>query len=297
MGGFLLFSILVTYLYPRMFHVEHSTENRPGDLSIKAYCQASRLLLLFVFIQLLALLTTFSKSAVLCLLVAAAYITYHTIVPRGTINLPSLIKLFHVEQFGRKLLLICGIILALGLIFKPDTNSLLFKSLNERLFYLSVSHGTILANPIIGVGNGQFVLDLSKYVPRGTIVQDWQYQPVHNVFLLIWSELGIIGLVIFLWLLWQLFHVEQSIAKPAVKCSTWNNDGCEVYEPIGHTNVPRGTFLTKRHFLVFLKGLFLGLIFIMLFDHYLWDIQQGEILLWLLFGLLAGQCFHTIDIC
>jgi O-antigen ligase len=196
------------------------------------------------------------------MLVTLLYIHKSRIVPRGTILDIFKHKLFHVEQIYRKLLLLFGIVLALAIITKPDINSLLFKSLNERLIYLNVSRGTILAHPLIGFGNGQFVLKMNKFVPRGTILETWQFQPVHNVFLLIWSELGIVGLMLFVLLLWKLFHTSH--------------------------NVPRGTsdLASMEHFSIYVRGILLGFIFIMLFDHYLWDIQQGQIMLWLVFALM-----------
>jgi O-antigen ligase len=287
-GGFLLISLLISYFYRNMFHVEHYDIQDRNSSQKSHVLENTKFLVLFISIQFLALLLTFSKSAILGLLITTGYIVYFTNVPRGTLSLSQLKKMLHVEHLTRKLILIGGIIIALGLIIQPNTNSLLFKSLNERLFYLNVSRGTIAANPVIGIGDGQFVSDLGKYVPRGTIIQDWQYQPVHNIFLLIWSELGIIGLGMFVWLLWKMFHVEQSITKPSIKCSTWNNHACEVYEPLPNKNVPRGTFLAHQQTLIFLKGLLLGILFIGLFDHYLWDIQQGEILVWLIFGMAAG---------
>ncbi len=39
---------------------------------------------------------------------------------------------------------------------------------------------------------------------------------------------------------------------------------------------------------IIFKAILLTFVFIMLFDHYLWDIQQGEIILWLVLGFLAG---------
>lgn len=352
LGGFLLISIILTWAYsklfhpsrneivsretissygasveqgdaphnvsrlPRqMFHMEHfdrgGTFTKHSDKAWLSHVKTSGIL----YIQILALIATFSKSAILALLIAAGYVIY-TNVPRLPAcrqverhRLHRLKQLFHVEQFSRRMLLVVGIILMLLVISKPDINSLLFKSLNERLFYLNVSRGTIMTHPVVGVGAGQSVLEMNKFVPRpprvdersprveagGTNVEFWQYQPVHNVFLLIWAELGIAGLGLFLWFLWELFHMEQKISQADIKCSTpayrqvgGINDQCEVYEPIKPTNVPRGTLVTPQEGLKILKGAIVGLIFIMLFDHYLWDIQQGEIMLWLMAGLLAG---------
>jgi hypothetical protein len=50
-------------------------------------------------------------------------------------------------------------------------------------------------------------------------------------------------------------------------------------------NVPRGTIsgLPK-----ILQTIFIGFLFIMFLDHYLWDIQQGSFLLWMTMGFLVG---------
>ena len=89
-------------------------------------------------------------------------------------------------------------------IISPDLRSNLIQSIDERLTFLNVSRGTILANSLFGVGMGQFVITMQKY---GQIkLLDWQFQPVHNVFLLIWSELGIIGLILFVLFLYRMFQ-------------------------------------------------------------------------------------------
>jgi len=289
LGGFLLVSIILTLAYDKMFHVEHL------ERSWKQIVPRGTMERLILAIQIIAMILTFSKSATIGIFIASTYFVWK-----------SNTKMFHVEHFTRKLFLVVAIIITSLIILRPDTNSLLFKSLNERLFYLNVSRGTISNNSVVGVGSGQFVLDMDNNVPRlsadsadGTLLEPWQYQPVHNVFLLIWSELGIIGLFLFTWFLCKLFHVEQNIPKPDINCSTrldspssarraWNNDSCSVYRPIHTNNVPRGTFLIQQEILKIFKGALLGLIFIMLFDHYLWDIQQGQIILWLIVGLIVG---------
>jgi len=312
LGGFLLISIILSFIY----YTCHSEQS--GARSKNLIRSLDKLEMTVISIQILALILTFSKSAWIGLILACAYIAYAN-VPRGTKVLARLRTMFHarpvtsncstwnnlrffgVEHFRRKIILALGILLVLAFIARPDTNSLLFKSLNERLFYLNVSYGTISANPIVGTGSGQFVSEMDKYVPYGTIIESWQYQPVHNVFLLIWSELGIVGLILFVLWLWKLFRVEQKIAAPNVNCSTWNN-GCKVYELMKQDIVPRpprvdersqrveagGTMLTQHKILTVFKGALLGLIFIMLFDHSLWDIQQGQLLLWLVAGLIVG---------
>ena len=264
LGGFLLFSIIVTFVYHKcstiegMFHVEHHTGQAWNN---------NKFFKLFIAIQFIALLLTFSKSAILGVIIALLYI----FVPHGTKILNSIKQMFHpstnvphgtcygagVEHFRRKILILIGIVLVLAYIIKPDINSLFFKSLDERSLYTNVSYGTILSNLLLGLGSGQFVPNMQNYTVHN--LESWQYQPVHNVLLLIWSELGIIGISLFLWWIWRLFHVKQKIPKRDVKCSTWNKEHCEVYEPVDHKIVPHGTLMFNQQLLKILKGLLLGL--------------------------------------
>jgi len=319
LGGFIFVSIILTLFYRNLFHVEQKhTFTR------------------FVAITILisGLILTFSKSAIIALIISFIYIYANTHVPRGTylsrfrariskfvrtlFHAPR--KMFHVEHIlrsgqsiklklenvrihsqARKIALIIVILFMLVILIKPNMNSLIFRSLDERLLYLNVSRGTILAHPILGLGSGQFVVNMQNYANQTLL--DWQFQPVHNVFLLIWNELGLIGLGLFILLLWKLFHVEQNTENLDIKCSTWNNGRCEVYEPIRNNDnqfVEHELFHVEQSLhnrsqtsylqpIIIFQGILAGLLFIMPFDHYLWDIQQGQVMLWLIMGIIAGM--------
>jgi O-antigen ligase len=164
-----------------------------------------------------------------------------------------------IKNFWRYLIaIIIGLFLLTILGF--NINSLLLKSFNERLVYLIVSCETIINNPIIGVGIGNFVSEMQKYSP--VFLTDWQYQPVHNVFLLIWSELGIVGLVLFILFLWKIFDFNSIVSHETI---------------------------SKKKKRVVFRAIMFGFVIIMLFDHYFWDIQQGQIMLWMVLGFLAGS--------
>jgi hypothetical protein len=202
-----------------------------------------------------------------------------------------------VEHYRRIATLSVLIIILLVILTKPDINSFIFKSLSERGFYLNVSpaivatqhiaggHGTIedVASLLFGVGAGQFVISIPKYTIQTFAI--WQFQPVHNVFLLIWSELGLIGLGLFTWFLWILLPPFSIIRRRAgdevarSKGLTQNNQSI-----LNNVNSILSSEIALRYF----KAILLGFLFIMLFDHYLWDIQQGSILLWMTLGLIAG---------
>lgn len=106
-----------------------------------------------------------------------------------------------------------------------------------------------------GIGLGNFVpwlMEIDPNLPR------YAYQPVHNIYLLIYNEVGIIGasflVIFFAGLFLKSFHLEV--------------------KPLSRNGAPM---------------LILGaILFIGLFDHFLWTLQQGRILLWFSTGLAAG---------
>jgi len=89
------------------------------------------------------------------------------------------------------------------LIFKDLINSrieqqdrLEQKSINERAFLNQQSYQIIKNNWLSGVGLGNYILHVYKNINSN--LNTWEYQPVHNVYLLILSELGILGLLSYL---------------------------------------------------------------------------------------------------
>mgnify|MGYP000855950362 CR=1 FL=1 len=106
-----------------------------------------------------------------------------------------------------------------------------------------------------GVGLGNFVLVLPYFAGKANL-QWWQYQPVHNVFKLVWSELGVFGYILLILLM-------VSIAAMIL----FNDQ--------------------KKYPKYFWFSVFLAMIFLMLFDHYFWDVWQGQISLAVLLGVMV----------
>ena len=325
LGGFLLFSIIITILYKQTI-VPRGTISA-SKASIDTYLSIEKitnrklwLIYSLLFIQLTAMTLTFSKSAIIGLLLAMTYIKIKSncstwnilitnfkklsqfikdvIVPRlptgesgGTIThklieakpTKELLKLFHVEH-SKKTILIILIVIALLFIIKPDFNSLLFKSLEERGYYLEISRVIISNNPLLGVGMGQFIVNIPLYA-KG-VIETWQFQPVHNIFLLIWSELGIFGLLLFFWIIWELFQPIQSSNVPRGTIEEKTSVGEIVKSNIILYN--NYSYLSTEIILIHFQGILLGLLFIGLFDHYLWDIWPGQALFWIVMGTITG---------
>ncbi len=79
-----------------------------------------------------------------------------------------------------------------------DTNSI------EKREVLAVSAiKMIKRNPLFGVGAGNFVVNLPKY----KVGNFYWMQPVHNILLLAWSEIGILGIAII------IYNLQSTIIK------------------------------------------------------------------------------------
>ena len=105
--------------------------------------------------------------------------------------------------------------------------------------------------PLTGVGTGSFIIELARRAGEGYVIE-----PAHNIFLLAGAELGVPGLLIVI----ALFI---SFGYRLIKTKNPNA-------------ILAGAALT-------------GLGFISLFDHYLWTLAPGRMLLGLMIGLFMGQ--------
>jgi O-antigen ligase len=105
--------------------------------------------------------------------------------------------------------------------------------------------------PLTGVGIGSFIIELGRRAGEGYVVE-----PAHNILLIAAAELGLPGLLIVISLLamfaYRLFKTQTPNAILA------------------------GAALT-------------GLGVVSLFDHYLWTLAPGRVMLGLLIGLFVGQ--------
>ncbi|PIS42693.1 MAG: hypothetical protein COT24_02200 [Candidatus Kerfeldbacteria bacterium CG08_land_8_20_14_0_20_40_16] len=175
----------------------------------------------------------------------------------------------YFREWHRSILKLVGVVAMVFLVFAllyPQTIITRF-SLQERLEKLSISQRTnyyqdafnlIQKHPLSGVGLNNYTLAVNYEVDSSLSGQE--YQPVHNVYLLVLSELGIFGLLIFLFL---IFQVLKEGWRALVRRSFPNSDNWfSVY-------------------LVILIAVFI----LFLFDHYFWTLSVGIMLFWLMVGL------------
>lgn len=186
--------------------------------------------ILFV-VTILALVFTFSKTAILLL-------AFLFILKSKTIK-TAILKI-----------IACLFIAYIYLVYFSQTY---IETVAERLTLSQAALAIARENLVMGVGSNNFILELAK-LNLISIGEVRLLQPVHNVFLLILSENGMTGLLIF------AVFIFQVAKKPAQKIS------------------------------ICLSALLLVYLAV---DHFLWTLQQGQLLLFLTTAIIYGLKSNT----
>lgn len=130
------------------------------------------------------------------------------------------------------------------------------ESLINRNILSEIATRMLKQNPIFGVGWKNFVVEMNNYAEEKVL--PYLHQPVHNIYLLVAAETGLLGLFVFLVTLYYIVrHAFRNLPKAAARYS--------------------------------LPLVFFGFLAIGLFDHYLLTIQQGSLIFWVALGLLVNK--------
>lgn len=172
-GGFLAISILLIFVLVKS----------PQSKLLKIITK-----ILFVFFSF-ALFFSFSRSAILGLFIASfLYLVfyYQTIYFK---------KIAYYFIFGILIFtILAGIYRPLIWGRATGQGRLEQQSISERESSYSGAWNLFKSQPIFGTGFGNYTLSLYKNDKQKNV---WDYQPVHNAFVLVISEIGILGVVLF----------------------------------------------------------------------------------------------------
>ena len=242
-GGLLIVTILLSfYLY--------------SNNTKKLFYQ--KLFLLFcIGLFTINIIMTFSRTAwitlSLCLII---FITYNYL--REKVFLYKNIAPFMVLFFS---IFLMAVIFA-PLFFTRITHDTAFthNSFDDRKMY--ITHAIILIKkyPLIGAGIGNYTNSIYRIDYMNPI---WYYQPVHNTYLLLCAELGMVGIILFVYFF-------------SIICKT-------IYTRI--------QLLTTRDITILL--IIFSITFIALFDHWLWTSHFGLFTLFIFLGLLLKKAVPT----
>ncbi len=133
----------------------------------------------------------------------------------------------------------------------PPTSTTEEFSLTGRVWLAQRASEYIKEKPLTGIGQGSFVIQLAERDGSLNYVE-----PVHNIPILIFAELGAVGFVL-------LLAIIYTIAKELI--------------------------ITRNSNAVLIGALLTGLGAIALFDHYLWSLAPGRTMLGIALGLWLGQ--------
>lgn len=271
LGGFLSVAALIAsaWFYDVYLQMKALTK-RWDEVTIKEV-QPIRLQLIaslssFVFL-IIGLLLTFSRTAWVGFAV-------------GWLMLTVLLIRFYHKKEEWKLLLWAGIkqliviimlLVSLSFLFGPlwtqrfyDTSLLGMKSVEERVNLMDQAQEIIAQHPIRGTGIGSYVHAQRELAPD---LEVYEYQPVHNTWLLLWAELGVIGLLPFFGFLYALYFMVRLVL---------GKQKANVNELIAYS------LLTSIAFMLYL-------------EHYWWTLTFGMLFLALHIAIAIKERFHFND--
>lgn len=137
------------------------------------------------------------------------------------------------------------------------------QSIEQRADYYVQARTMITDHLFQGVGLGDYTGGLYD---RNTTLNAWDYQPVHNIYVLAIAETGIMGGLLFALIVIEFFRM--SMRQLDRKFAQYN-------------------------WLITWSTIFFALIIIGLFDHYLWTLASGMFVFWLALGLWARR-YHDV---
>jgi len=239
LGGFLVISILSTFLYVPT--KKHERE-------------------LLLLIQFLGLIATCSRSALLALACSLIFLSLRylkNIREKSTKIVVLFISIFSLEL--------------LALFWSRGTFPWNDPAIISRWTGYKEALKLFWQYPW-GVGWNHYTLYLDQFTP--TPLMPWDYQPVHNIYLLILSETGLLGFLFALTAIGLFFKkmhmLHKKLSTPALKF---------------------------RQRIFFLMGL--SILLISAFDHYWITLEQGRLLLvlvWAIFSSFLADPLHVFPV-
>lgn len=134
-------------------------------------------------------------------------------------------------------------------------------AVKERVFYNQVGDKMIKSKPFLGIGPGTSVLHMKHYSDQN--LEPWEIQPIHNYYLISWSEWGIGAILLFMVLLYPFYVLFK---RGLANFNEWQ---------------------------AILSILLFSFLALFLLDHYFYTIWPTQLLLWLVVGLVAHETLKS----
>ncbi|MFH0891348.1 MAG: O-antigen ligase family protein [Candidatus Falkowbacteria bacterium] len=261
LGGLLVLGILSIFLFlekktkTQDTRTQTNYSNQTSNSKSFGICNLKFVYILYLVFCILitALFFTFSRAAWAGLILGTLIIFLSALIKKDLSTQKYLLKI--VLAGGIMIFIFFNLFSDLVLTRLSRDTRLEIKSNTERVVSLKSAREIISNNWIFGVGAGNYTHYLHKMEPD---LKAWDYQPVHNVFLLIWAEIGILGLVLFITALCVISYELWKRVKTSRD---------EVYK----------------------ISLLAALIVMFQFDHWWWSGHFGILFFWLIIGIILSS--------
>lgn len=191
------------------------------------------------------------KFLILSFLTISLYFTFSRIVLLISFSF-GIYYLLHKKKYNWMVGFIFIFVVIFAVLWLPLKSRIFYenfsKNINLRAYLNEISINIIKENFFTGIGVGNFIENIDKY-SKEKITKYYFYQPVHNIYLLIFSESGIFGILAFLFFLGNII---------------------------------------KKNF-KYLGIIFLGFLIIGFFDHHFITLEQARYLFFLIAGALNSK--------
>ncbi len=222
-----------------------------------------QLLLVALSLGFVALLLTFSRAAWLGLLLgsgaALLLLLWAGLRKKWDPNWAAIGLLVAVLSF-----IVLGFVVVNWQLLQPrlglTSQGTEIRSVESRAIQVPAAGALIQMHPVLGVGLGNYPTALYSLV-REMVAAYPVYQPVYNVVLLVTAELGILGGVLWLGLIF-LPWLNLWLRRLQVQITPWWSG---------------------------ISGALLALTVVSFFDFYVWTSHQGRLVFWLVLGLWARE--------
>jgi O-antigen ligase len=201
-------------------------------------------------LNIYGLFLTFSRGGILAFGVGFALFTLLLLTNKDFVT---------VNRLVLPVVVIIAISIAILAPYLSTRTTITDSSTKERLFYDEIGEKQISAQPFLGLGPGTSVLHMKQFSSQD--LESWDIQPIHNYYLIAWSEWGL-GAILLLML---------------------------ILIPIVGLFMPNLLSLDRKQIIAGAIGVSILVLFI--FDHYFYTIWPTQLLLWLLIGLFLEDSF------
>ncbi len=210
-----------------------------------------------LLITILGLFSTFSRAGLLGLICGLAiYFGYFT-----------LNKTIWTNAKTALLITLAGLVVSFFIFvpFLKNRVTIIDTATQERIVYAKAGFKMLKTHPLVGMGLGESLLHMKQFSDAD--LKPWQIQPIHNYFLLVAAEIGVIGALIIIWVI--ISHLASLIKK------------------------------LKTNFTIYdllLTAILVSFIVLMQFDHYFYTLQQTQMLLWIILGAISAEFPKKLDV-